>query len=287
MGRYNLKSIDAFSINAGEGVDRKAAKQASSVLIESPDFNSRRITANIVIEGGVPDVWSILTDYDRLAEHIPNLVQSYRVTSPSGGIRLFQEGAQKIVGFDFRASLTMDMAERKESDEQAIKDRAINFKLVDSFMFSTFDGSWTVKTHSRRKVENPVSGLSEYLYFTQLTYSVLVRPRGPVPVMALEWRIREDIPINLVAVKIAAEKRANKRRLLPPSASYEAWESDETLGMYFPIEEEGSSEAVVTNGLMTSAANFASKQVQQGFQGFFNLGSRVLETNRGKSERVF
>merc|ERR1712157_412693 len=31
-----------------------------------------------------------------------------------------------------------------------------------------------------------------------------VRPKGPVPVAALEWRIREDIPNNLRAVKKAA-----------------------------------------------------------------------------------
>merc|ERR1711862_991723 len=30
------------------------------------------------------------------------------------------------------------------------------------------------------------------------------RPKGPVPVVALEWRIREDVPTNLRAVKKAA-----------------------------------------------------------------------------------
>jgi len=33
---------------------------------------------------------------------------------------------------------------------------------------------------------------------------VLVKPKGPVPVAALEWRIREDVPTNLRAVKRAA-----------------------------------------------------------------------------------
>lgn len=37
-----------------------------------------------------------------------------------------------------------------------------------------------------------------------VSYSVDVRPRGPVPVAALEWRIREDVPTNLRAVKHAA-----------------------------------------------------------------------------------
>jgi len=44
-------------------------------------------------------VWSIITDYDNLATHVPNLVTSALRPHPTpGGIRLFQEGAQRIVG---------------------------------------------------------------------------------------------------------------------------------------------------------------------------------------------
>lgn len=52
-----------------------------------------------------------LTDYDRLAEYVPNLTQSKVRPSNDGQIRLWQEGAQKIVGFDFRASVEMFMDE--------------------------------------------------------------------------------------------------------------------------------------------------------------------------------
>lgn len=52
-----------------------------------------------------------LTDYDRLAEYVPNLTQSKVRPSDDGKIRLLQEGAQKIVGFDFRASVEMCMDE--------------------------------------------------------------------------------------------------------------------------------------------------------------------------------
>ena len=47
---------------------------------------------------------------------------------------------------------------------------------------------------------NAVTGTIE----TVLSYVVDVRPKGPVPVAALEWRIREDVPTNLRAVKSAA-----------------------------------------------------------------------------------
>ena len=41
-----------------------------------------------------------------------------------------------------------------------------------------------------------------------------VRPKGPVPVAALEWRIREDVPTNLRAVK-AATLRIDRPRTVP------------------------------------------------------------------------
>jgi hypothetical protein len=65
----------------------------SQVTIQSPSMSSRRITASILIDATMDDVWSILTDYNNLSLHVPNLVKSYLVDSPSpGGIRLFQEG---------------------------------------------------------------------------------------------------------------------------------------------------------------------------------------------------
>ena len=84
------------------------------VVIEAPSRNSRKLSASVIVARPPEDVWRILTDYDRLSTHVPNLVVSRRVPSPTpGGIRLFQEGAQNIIGFDFRASLTMDMVEEQ------------------------------------------------------------------------------------------------------------------------------------------------------------------------------
>ena len=39
-------------------------------------------------------------------------------------------------------------------------------------------------------------------------YVVDFIPRGPVPVAALEWRIKEDVPTNMKAVKATATDRS-------------------------------------------------------------------------------
>jgi hypothetical protein len=185
-----------------EAMDQNADScELVPVRIERPSSNSRKIFGDLISPLPLMDVWNILTDYDRLAIHVPNLKES-KITRRGSGTpgdgqyrcRLFQKGAQKIVGFEFGASVTMEMTERIISETE----RRIAFKCQDSFFFSEFDGEW--------KVEECVgeNGQAE----TKISYSVLVKPKGPVPVAALEWRIREDVPTNLRAVKLAAAKSA-------------------------------------------------------------------------------
>ena len=205
---------------------------ANEVMIEAPSINSRKITASILIDTPLTDVWSILTDYDNLAKYVPNLVQSYKIpsTDSSATTRLFQEGAQRIIGFDFRASLTMDMYEESEEENKALKERKLHFKLYDSSMFAAFDGTWCLRYHSRMRRSNT----NDYAYKTLLTYSVFVRPKGVVPVVALEWRIREDIPVNLKGVKAASESIYTLKNPPPPPLvnkynTKTEWDTDETL----------------------------------------------------------
>ncbi|KAJ1620488.1 hypothetical protein T492DRAFT_1077581 [Pavlovales sp. CCMP2436] len=189
-------------------------------VIENTGLNSRRISASIIIARPPEDVWRILTDYDNLSTHVPNLIASKRVPHPGGArqIRLFQEGAQKIWGFDFSASLVMDMEELfgPEQEHRRLQ-RKIRFKLIQSAMLAKFDGEWALQPHSRQLTQPSPEALEsakargmprpEALthYSTKLIYSVNVTPRGMVPVPAIEWRVREDVPLNLRAVKTAVE----------------------------------------------------------------------------------
>jgi Polyketide cyclase / dehydrase and lipid transport len=230
-----------------------------AVRIERTSANSRRIYGDITVAAPLQDVWAILTDYNRLAIHVPNLVESKieRVTS-SGEMgdgqfqcRLYQKGAQRIIGFEFGASVTMDMREivvssppqaRTEVPGTTRQERKITFKCCDSFFFQEFDGEWKVQESCTK--EGDIE--------TLLSYVVDVRPKGPVPVAALEWRIREDVPTNLRAVKkaalavgfngVMAARRGRSAALALPNAARVAlandargkvqWYRDETMEAY-------------------------------------------------------
>eukprot|EP00962_Isochrysis_galbana_P058005 scaffold30670_cov51-Isochrysis_galbana.AAC.1 len=61
----------------------------------------------------------------------------------------------------------MDMDECKGGDNEARGMRRIEFKLVESAMFATFEGEWRVQPYSRvRQVNDP----ARFEYTTKLSY---------------------------------------------------------------------------------------------------------------------
>ena len=131
-------------------------------------------------------VWAILTDYDNLANIVPNLVQSRRLPN-TDSIRIYQEGAQNIVGFDFRASLTMDMVELVEDRlRRPLPQWRLRFACHESAMFDEFNGEWSVRDIKPGRQ-------------CELTYVVDVTPKGAS--MARSKGVREDVPPNMAAIK--------------------------------------------------------------------------------------
>ncbi|KAL7463965.1 hypothetical protein ACHAXS_004316 [Conticribra weissflogii] len=184
------------------------------VGMESTSPNSRRISGEMLMDIPIDDVWSILTDYDNLATHVPNLVESRVIDSSKP--RVYQRGAQKIFGFKFGADVTMDMTEQiHRGHDQDLKKFSVDFKCVDSQFFSNFDGSWIVE-ECANDLSMPGSNSSLPLSnaITMVQYIVDVRPKGPVPVAALEWRIKEDVPTNIMAVCNSARSRMLSRETL-------------------------------------------------------------------------
>jgi len=113
--------------------------------------------------------------------------------------RVYQRGAQRVFGFEFGADVTLEMTERvpRSRSEGYPNIHAVEFKCIDSLFFSQFDGAWMLEECAHNK--------------TMVRYFVDVRPKGPVPVAALEWRIKEDVPVNILAVCKAAQSCSTAR----------------------------------------------------------------------------
>jgi hypothetical protein len=121
---------------------------------------------------------------------------------------------QNIFGFRFRAAVLMDMDEVIGASESGQQRRSIFFDMVQSRDFCRFEGEWYLEEWStQRPASDGESTSNEHLNASQreaatmLGYVVEIVPRHMLPVRLVEWRIREDLMPNLVAVKREAERR--------------------------------------------------------------------------------
>ncbi|XP_057971362.1 uncharacterized protein LOC131160063 [Malania oleifera] len=167
----------------GEGRDREVQCE-----VEVISWRERRIKAEILVNADVESVWNALTDYEKLADFIPNLVCSGRIPCPHpGGIWLEQRGLQRALYWHIEARVVLDLQEFPNS----FNDRELHFSMVDGD-FKKFEGKWCIRSGKRSTTTN-------------LSYEVNVIPRFNFPTIFLERIIRSDLPVNLQALSSRAE----------------------------------------------------------------------------------
>ncbi len=155
--------------------------QAVEVQIEKIAERQRQITASLQISQPVEQVWKVLTDYEALADFIPNLTKSRLLEHPQGGIRLEQVGAQRFLRLNFCARVVLDLEEYFPKE--------INFRMVEGD-FKDFSGSWLLEPYF----------FSEHMG-TYLCYTVKIWPKRSMPVGIIERRISDDMRLNLLAIR--------------------------------------------------------------------------------------
>ncbi|OMO52019.1 hypothetical protein CCACVL1_29425 [Corchorus capsularis] len=161
--------------------------------VEVISWRERRIKAEISVAADIDSVWNALTDYERLADFIPNLVCSGRIPCPHPGrIWLEQRGLQRALYWHIEARVVLDLQEIPNSSNG----RELHFSMVDGD-FKKFEGKWSVKSGTRSST-------------TILSYEVSVIPRFNFPAIFLERIIRSDLPVNLRALAGQAERKFAK-----------------------------------------------------------------------------
>ncbi|KAJ6353734.1 hypothetical protein OIU76_002704 [Salix suchowensis] len=157
--------------------------------VEVISWRERRIKAQILVYADIQSVWNSLTDYERLADFIPNLVCSGRIPCPHPGrIWLEQRGLQRALYWHIEARVVLDLQEFPHS----ANNRELHFSMVDGD-FKKFEGKWSVKSGTRHGT-------------TTLSYEVNVLPRFNFPAIFLERIIGSDLPVNLRALACRAER---------------------------------------------------------------------------------
>ncbi|KAK9096049.1 hypothetical protein Sjap_021546 [Stephania japonica] len=175
----------------GERTRRRRRRRRRKVHceVEVVSWRERRVRATLSVSSDVDSVWTAITDYERLADYVPNLVSSGRIPCPhSGRIWLEQRGLQRGLYWHIEARVVLDLQEFKDSTNGC----ELRFSMVDGD-FKKFEGKWSIKSGKRSST-------------AILSYEVNVIPRFNFPAIFLERIIRSDLPVNLQALACRAEK---------------------------------------------------------------------------------
>ncbi|NJL85843.1 MAG: cyclase [Leptolyngbyaceae cyanobacterium SM1_1_3] len=159
------------------------AEAAGSVEIISEKLQGkqRRICARICIPRSLEQVWQVLTDYEHLADFVPNLAKSVRLAAPEGKIWLEQVGIQCFLNIQFCARVVLDMEERYPHE--------LGFSMLEGD-FKAFRGCWRL-----------VPLASDDGASTHLCYELTVQPPRAMPAALIEKHIRHNLIQNLIAIR--------------------------------------------------------------------------------------
>ena len=177
-------AVDSDDIEALDDLLEPAS--AVEVQVEEVAQRQRQIAAKIQIPHPAERVWQVLTDYEGLADFIPNLAKSRRLSHPTGGIRLEQVGTQRLLRFNFSARVVLDLEEKFP--------REINFNMVEGDL-KAYSGKWVLE---------PLPLVD--IIGTNLCYTVLVWPKLTMPVGLIERHLSRDLQLNLAAIRQQVER---------------------------------------------------------------------------------
>lgn len=149
------------------------------ISTEKRPARERRILASVSIPQPADQVWQVITDYEHLADFVPNLTSSKLVPNQEGRIRLEQIGAQCFLKFKFCARVVLDMTESFPHE--------VGFAMKEGD-FKQFFGVWKLQP-----VEDEQS--------TRLSYDLFVKPPLAMPAALIEHHLCANITTNLLAIR--------------------------------------------------------------------------------------
>jgi ribosome-associated toxin RatA of RatAB toxin-antitoxin module len=177
--KYTPEQLNFIAIEDETNFEANDLK-AVAVQIEKITDRQRQITAKIQIPQPMIKVWEVLTNYEALADFIPNLAQSRLLEHPNGGIRLEQIGSQRFLRMNFSARVVLDLEEHFPKE--------ITFQMVEGD-FKDFSGRWCLESYSLGQETG-----------TNLCYTVKVWPKLTMPVGIIERHLAKDLQLNLLAI---------------------------------------------------------------------------------------
>ncbi|WP_240475793.1 SRPBCC family protein [Herbaspirillum rhizosphaerae] len=150
------------------------------------------VTAKMTVNADVARSWKVLTDYNRLAEFVPNLSRS-QVSSSEGNERIVtQNGFARFLFIRQPIDLVLHVAEQPM--------QAIDIRLVSGNM-REYQARWELQTQQAQQPQQP-GGDGR----TRISYAGIIAPDFYVPTLFGAALMKSDLRNMLNAVKAEMEK---------------------------------------------------------------------------------
>ncbi|KAI8111305.1 hypothetical protein M9434_004877 [Picochlorum sp. BPE23] len=169
--------------------------------LDGLDYLHRRSIAAIRINAPPSLVWDVLTDYNRLAEFIPNLASSERIrlprAAPENVVRVRQVGYKNMFYMCLHAESVMDLVEKPFSEVQ--------FRQVAGDV-EKFQGKWAMQEVVGDVQEDYAGPQTLLKYAVEIIIPTQASMFGFIEPL-LEGIVFQDMPNNLMAIKHEVERR--------------------------------------------------------------------------------
>jgi ribosome-associated toxin RatA of RatAB toxin-antitoxin module len=161
-----------------------SAVAAQATVVANTGFSGIKVKARQVLQADARTVWETLTDYNRLATFIPDMVSSRVISAPGAPKRVEQIADAGMFAFIMPDHVVLLM---EESPNRVIRFRSVAGKVL------TMSGEWQIIGDAA-----PVT----------LLYHSHVVPIAPLPPLVSDYFVEDEVRKRFEAVGREAERRA-------------------------------------------------------------------------------
>lgn len=165
-----------------------SAAAAGARVSASTGLTGVRVVAVQRVQADAETLWTTLTDYNRLATFVPDMLSSRLISPPGSPKQVEQIGDSGLFAFVLPDHVILLM---EESPSHLIRFRAVSGKVL------TMQGEWQISGDAA-----PVT----------LTYRAHIMPLAPLPPLVSDYFVEDEVKRRFEAVGREAERRMRLRK---------------------------------------------------------------------------
>lgn len=171
--------MGAIALADSAGVPRVAVTETDGVY---------HVTAGFVVDERPDVVMSVLTDYERIPQFMPDMEVSKVIERTPAGAVVEQQAVSRFMLFSKRVHLELVVSEGPGT---------VRFRDRSGKSFAAYEGGWTIRQHDSR---------------TAVDYQLTAKPIFEVPALVLKRLLKRDSGVLIDRLQAEITQRADRSK---------------------------------------------------------------------------